>query len=102
MHAVPPIERRVVAPEVLEGNSNRPPVVTDGGKLQPVTEYLKMLFPACGIVVIAVIDCADAGPLSAEQRKARQVMSLHFAIFHDLSLPSTRLMAQFILDTLDD
>ena len=24
-----------------------------------------MLFPACGIAVIAVIDCAEAGPLSA-------------------------------------
>ena len=45
VHAVPPIERRIVAPEVLEGDFNLPPVVTDGGNLQPVAEVLENVVP---------------------------------------------------------
>jgi hypothetical protein len=43
-----------------------------------------MLFPACGFAVIAVMDCADAGPLSATNSGIRAPPS-DVAAFCDVS-----------------
>ena len=73
--------------------------MTDGGNLQPVTEALENVVPGLRVCCDSRDGLCRRWSAERDQHrdKRRQVMSLHFAMFQDLSLPSTKLMAQFIL-----
>src|SRR5580700_11035632 len=62
------------------------PVVTDGGNLQPVTEALENVVPGLRVCCDSRDGLCRRWSAERDQQrdKRRQVMSLHFAMFHDL------------------